>query len=84
MLLCFTLPPLVIVTAQAFISRANANWSGAGYLAGAILVAAWLIRWRAKWWLVGALALQGAVAAFFLVGGSSAAGRPTRRASPTA
>lgn len=66
MLLCFTLPPLLIVTAQAFISRANANWSGAAYLTGAILAAAWLIRWRARGWLTGALALQGFVAAFFL------------------
>jgi len=65
-LLCFTLPPLVIVTAQAFISRANANWSGAGYLAGAIVVAAWLMRWRARKWLIAAYAIQGAVAAFFL------------------
>lgn len=65
-LLCFTLPPLLIVTAQAFISRANANWSGAGYLAGSVLVAAWLMRWRARRWLVAALMLQGAVAAFFL------------------
>ena len=68
MLLCFTLPPLVIVTAQAFISRANANWSGAGYLPGAILVAAWLVRWRARRWLIGgAGASRRAVAAFFLV-----------------
>lgn len=65
-LLCFTLPPLLIVTAQAFISRANANWSGAGYLAGAVLVAAWLMRWRARRWLIAAFAIQGAVAAFFL------------------
>lgn len=65
-LLCFCLPPLLIVTAQAFISRANANWSGAGYLAGSVLVAAWLIRWRARGWLIGAIAIQGAVAAFFL------------------
>ena len=65
-LLCFALPPLLIVTAQAFISRANANWSGAGYLAGAILVAAWLVRWRARRWLVAALVMQAAIAAFFL------------------
>ncbi|MBL8555865.1 MAG: glycosyltransferase family 39 protein [Phenylobacterium sp.] len=65
-LLCFTLPPLLIVTAQAFISRANANWSGAGYLAGSILAAAWLVRWRARRWLTAAVAMQGAVAAFFL------------------
>ena len=66
LLLCFALPPLLIVTAQAFISRANANWSGAGYLAGAILVAAWLVRWRARRWLIAALVMQAAVAAFFL------------------
>src|SRR5690606_32116228 len=56
-LLCFTLPPLLIVTAQAFISRANANWSGAGYLAGSVLVAARLMRWRARGWLTAALAI---------------------------
>ena len=65
LLLCFTLPPLLIVTGQAFISRANANWSGAGYLAGAILVGAWLTRWRAKGWLVAAIAMQAVVAAAF-------------------
>jgi 4-amino-4-deoxy-L-arabinose transferase-like glycosyltransferase len=66
MLLCFTLPPLLIVTGQAFISRANANWSGAGYLAGAVLVGAWLVRWRARGWLIAALATQAVVAAVFL------------------
>lgn len=65
LLLCFTLPPLLIVTGQSFISRANANWSGAGYLAGSVLVAAWLMRWRARSWLIGALSLQAAVAAAF-------------------
>jgi len=67
MLLCFTLPPLLIVCVQAFISRANANWSGAAYLPGAMLTAAWLIRWRARWWLAGALAFQGVVAGLFLL-----------------
>ena len=67
MLLCFVLPPLIIVSSQAFISRANANWSGAAYLPGAILVAAWLARWRAKGWLAAALAFQGVLAALFLL-----------------
>lgn len=66
LLICFSLPPLMIVVGQAFISRANANWSGAGYLPGAILVAAWLARWGARRWLVAALAIQAAVAALFL------------------
>ncbi|MDB5425623.1 MAG: 4-amino-4-deoxy-L-arabinose transferase [Phenylobacterium sp.] len=66
LLICFTLPPLLIVTVQAFVSRANANWSGASYLPGAILVAAWLIRWRGRRTLIAALAIQAAAAAVFL------------------
>jgi 4-amino-4-deoxy-L-arabinose transferase-like glycosyltransferase len=62
LLLCFALPPLLIVTLQAFISRANANWAAAAYAPGAVLVAAWLMRWGARRWLVAALALQSAVA----------------------
>ncbi|MES2724948.1 MAG: glycosyltransferase family 39 protein [Pseudomonadota bacterium] len=65
-LLCFCIPPFLIVTTQAFISRANANWSGAGYVAGSILVAAWLLRWRAKGWLLGAVASQAVIATLFL------------------
>ena len=65
-LVCFSIPPLLIVTLQAFISRANANWSGAGYVAGAVLAAAWLTRWRARWWLLGAVASQAVIAALFL------------------
>jgi 4-amino-4-deoxy-L-arabinose transferase-like glycosyltransferase len=66
LLACFAIPPLLIVAGQAFISRANANWSGAGYVAGSVLVAAWLLRWRARGWLIAALAVQGMVAALFL------------------
>ena len=65
LLLCFTLPPILIVAAQAFVSRANANWSGASYLAGAVLVAAWLTRWNARRWTWAALAIQGLVAVGF-------------------
>lgn len=65
-LLCFALPPFLIVTGQAFISRANANWSGAGYVAASILVGAWLIRWRARGWLIAAIAIQAATAMVFL------------------
>ncbi|HSV02974.1 MAG TPA: glycosyltransferase family 39 protein [Phenylobacterium sp.] len=67
LLLCFTLPPVLIVAGQAFLSRANANWSGASYLPGAVLVAAWLVRWRARRWLAAAVATQAALAAFVLL-----------------
>jgi 4-amino-4-deoxy-L-arabinose transferase-like glycosyltransferase len=67
LLLCFIVPPLLIVSAQAFISRANANWSGASYLPGAILVAGWLTRWRARRLLATAVAIQVGIAITFLV-----------------
>ena len=66
LLLCFCLPAFLIVTTQAFISRANANWSAAGYVAGAVLVGAWLVRWKANRWLWGTVALQGLLALVFL------------------
>lgn len=67
LLACFTLPPILIVTVQAFLSRANANWSGAGYLAGSVLVAGWLVRWRARRWLTAAVAIQALIAAVVLL-----------------
>ena len=67
LLLCFCLPPLAIVSIQAFVSHAHAHWAAAAYLAGAVLVAAWLIRWRARGWTLSIFALQGAVAALLLV-----------------
>jgi len=66
MLLCLALPPLIVVTLQAFISRANANWAASAYVAGSLLVAALLVRWRARWWLGAALGLQGLFALFLL------------------
>ncbi|WP_374574060.1 ArnT family glycosyltransferase [Phenylobacterium sp.] len=67
LLLCFALPALVIVAVQAFISRANANWAAASFVPGSILAAAWLTRWRARGWLIAAVATQAAVAILFLV-----------------
>lgn len=66
LLMCFALPPLLLVAGQAFINRANANWAGAGFVAAAVLAAAWLVRWRAKVWLNAAVLSQGVVAALFL------------------
>lgn len=67
LLLCFILPPIAIVSFQAVISRANANWSGASFLAGSVLVAAWLVRWRTRRWLTAAIAIQAVLAAFVLL-----------------
>lgn len=67
MLLCFTLPPLVVVTVGALLSRANANWAASAYIAGAVLVAALLVRWRARWWLGVGLGLQAALCIFMIL-----------------
>ncbi|MBL8548880.1 MAG: glycosyltransferase family 39 protein [Hyphomonadaceae bacterium] len=66
-LLAFTLPPLVIIMAQALVSRANANWAAAAYPAASVLLAGWLAATtngrRALW---AALATQAALGAIVL------------------
>ncbi len=66
MLLCLAAPALVLVSLQALLSRAHAHWAAVSYLPGAVLAAAWLLRWRARAWIAAAIALQGAVAALLL------------------
>lgn len=66
LLLSLALPPLVLVTVQALLSRANANWAFTAYAPGSILAAAWLVRWRARGWTFAALGLQGAFCLLFL------------------
>lgn len=69
LLACLTAPPLAVVLVQAFISRANANWAASAYVAGSVLVAAWLIRpGKRRWLLWGGLGLQAVIAAAILVG----------------
>ncbi|WP_419321524.1 ArnT family glycosyltransferase [Caulobacter sp. ErkDOM-E] len=66
LLLCLAAPPLLTVAAQAFVSRANANWAGVAYIAGSILAAAWLLRWNARRWLIAAVAIQATFCAVFI------------------
>ena len=54
----FVLPPLLIVSIQAFISRAHANWAAAAYIAASLLVVVFLLR-GPKW---RRLALTGSIA----------------------
>lgn len=44
LLLIFTLVPLAVVSGQAFLSRAHANWAAAAYPAGMLLVTGLLLR----------------------------------------
>lgn len=46
LLLALSLPIFAVVTTQAFISRANANWAAPAFIAVIILVSAWAVRNR--------------------------------------
>ena len=67
LLAAFTLPPLLIVLAEAAVARANANWAAAAYVSGAVAAGAWLSRpGRGTWRAVG-LGAQAVLAAAFLL-----------------
>jgi 4-amino-4-deoxy-L-arabinose transferase-like glycosyltransferase len=63
LLLAFTLPVLVSVTLQAFVSRAHANWAATAYVAGAVLVIALMLRADRRGWLKGSFAVHTAIVA---------------------
>jgi 4-amino-4-deoxy-L-arabinose transferase-like glycosyltransferase len=67
MLLAFALPVVMIITVQAFLSRAHANWAAVSYVAATVLVIATMVRdlsWR---WLQASLAIHIAVLAVVAV-----------------
>lgn len=59
LLIIFALTPLFIVAAQAFISRAHANWAAAAYPAAILLVTAFLFRTGAAWLAKTSVAIHG-------------------------
>lgn len=62
LLLVFSLPIILLITLQAFVSRAHANWAATAYVAATILVTVTMIR-DVKWrWLTGSLVLHVGVA----------------------
>ncbi len=48
-LLVFIVPALLIISGQAFINRAHANWAAAAYAAGTVLLAGWLFGPGGAW-----------------------------------
>lgn len=51
LLLSFSLPFLLIISLQALLGTANANWAAPSYVAATVLVAAWLMIWQ-QWGLL--------------------------------
>jgi 4-amino-4-deoxy-L-arabinose transferase-like glycosyltransferase len=62
LLLAFSVPILVLVTAQGLISRAHANWAAPAYVAAIVLVTAVMIRDRAWAWMRATFAVHAAAA----------------------
>ena len=56
----FALSPLIIISIQALISRANANWAVTTYIAGSILAAHLALKYATQFkrWLVGGILAQ--------------------------
>jgi 4-amino-4-deoxy-L-arabinose transferase-like glycosyltransferase len=65
-LFLFALTPLIIVSIQAFISRAHANWAAAAYPAVILLVIPWLFERRAGWVAKASIAVHIALAVVFI------------------
>ncbi len=68
MLLAFCLPIVAIVTTQAFLSRAHANWAAPAYLSATVLVVATLEREASQRWLRASFWISGAVLAVIVLG----------------
>ena len=58
MLVWFSVPILLLILVQAFLSRANANWAATAYVAAAVLVALWLLRYGRVMWLKAAVGMH--------------------------
>jgi len=59
----FTLSPFLIISSQAFLSRANANWAVTAYVGGSLLTAHLCVKyWPSfKIWLKGSLLIQSSI-----------------------
>ena len=69
LLLWLSIPIIAIITVQAFLSRAHANWAACAYVSATVLVVAQLLRaGSVSSWLKGSVAVHMAVAAVLAVG----------------
>ncbi len=76
LLLAFSLPLIAVITVQALLSRAHANWAAPAYVAATVLVMATMVRDRAWGWLIGSFAVNIAVLALIAFGTSTAGRLP--------
>ncbi len=72
MLLAFSVPVIMIITIQAFLSRAHANWAATAYPAATILVVAIMFREKARAALQTSFAIHLVVLVLLAVGSATA------------
>lgn len=58
LLLSFTWTFLVVIFIQALSGRANANWAAPAYVAGSIMIAAWVVQNQKHKWLIALLSIN--------------------------
>ncbi|MEZ5774960.1 MAG: glycosyltransferase family 39 protein [Hyphomicrobiaceae bacterium] len=61
-LLAFSLPVLVVIAIQAFVSRAHANWAAVAYVSATVLVTAEMFRGADRRWFATSFAINAALA----------------------
>lgn len=71
-LLAFALPVVVLITVQAFLSRAHANWAAVSYVSASVLVTATMVRDVSFGWLKASLGIHSAVLALIVIGTTTA------------
>lgn len=72
LLLAFSLPLIAIITMQAFLSRAHANWAAVAYVAASVLAVATMIRDGAWPWLKASFAVNVAFVVLVAMGAAMA------------
>ncbi len=65
-MLAFAIPPLVLITALAFVNRAYANWAAPAFISAAIVVSAVLVRNQQWSWIKANIAIGLAAQALLL------------------
>lgn len=72
LMLCFAIPTLALVTATAFVTRANGNWAAAAFISANVLAAAVLVRHAAWRWIAVSIAIGVAVQVALIAGDANA------------
>jgi 4-amino-4-deoxy-L-arabinose transferase-like glycosyltransferase len=72
LLLAFSVPIIVVILVQAFLSRAHANWAAPAYVAASVLVVATMVRDGGWGWLKASFVVHAVILALIVFGTATA------------